>query len=210
MSVDLTYPVVSGMGHHDALDGYVTFLEIDRLWSKEDSNYPACDFSTERHDLQRLCHGSNWETGDTLGIGGLLFDASCLMQLPAGLDSEFVNATVTSILEASLGGINNVLTSGVLEEAAVQRLAFRELGLSIGLHAVPMMRELAASSTGYNLNSHVAKMLEDLGRVLPLAHSIEDFWLHPANRRSRTWLGHEIINMVMLASSLMSEGVLEL
>jgi len=210
MSVDLTYPVVSSMGHHDPLDGYVTFLEIDRLWSKEDSDYPACDLSTERHGLQGVCEGSNWVTSDILGIGGLLFDANRLMQLPAGRASEFVKTTVTSLLEASLRGINHVLTSGVLEEAAVQRLAFRELGLSIGLHAVPMMRDLAASSTGHNLNFHVEHMLEDLGRVLPVAHSIEDFWLHPANRRSRGWLGHENINMVMLATSLMPEGVLEL
>jgi hypothetical protein len=45
---------------------------------------------------------------------------------------------------------------------------------------------------------------------MPLAQTIEKFWLDPRNRESETWAGHRDINMVMLATSLAPDGYLTL
>ena len=47
------------------------------------------------------------------------------------------------------------------------------------------------------------------GGTRPCAE-IESFWLPPEHRRVRTWLDHEDINDVMLATSLVPEGFLVL
>jgi len=51
--------------------------------------------------------------------------------------------------------------------------------------------------------------LESLMRHAPMAEMIEKFWLESANRKA-TWTQHRDINMVMLATSLSSEGYLTL
>jgi hypothetical protein len=100
------------------------------------------------------------------------------------------------LLEAAHQGIGHFVSSGVLQSPASQRLAFRELGLSIGLHAVEQMQEL-----------ETAAKLEQFAAV---GRYIEDFWLQPQHRQTRSWLGHENINMVMLATSLMPDRLLAL
>jgi len=52
--------------------------------------------------------------------------------------------------------------------------------------------------------------LELLWRYAPVRAEIESFWLPPEHRRVRTWLDHEDINDVMLATSLVPEGFLVL
>lgn len=210
MNVDLTYPVVSSMGHHDPLDGYVTLLEIDRSLPQADRGQPALDLSNELSIFKQLCIGRDWMTDDALGIGGLLFDACRLMQLSPDDDREFINATLTSLLEASHIGLRHFLSSDNLQENAAQRLAFRELGLSIGVHAIPLILERLGQSDDVELSSRAKPLIVDLERVVQLADAIEDFWLHPAHRRPRSWQHHENINMVMLASSLVPDGVLRL
>lgn len=208
MNVDLTYPVVSSMGHHDPLDGYVTLLEIDRSLPQRDRGQPALDLSNELSILKRLCVGRDWKTDDALGIGGLLFDACRLMQLSPNDDREFINETLNSLLEASHIGLRHFLSSDIFQENAAQRLAFRELGLSIGVHAIPLMLEKLGESDGVELRFRSKPLITDLEPFVQLADAIEDFWLHPVHRRSRSWQDHENINMVMLASSLMPDGVL--
>jgi hypothetical protein len=89
------------------------------------------------------------------------------------------------------------------------RLAFRELGLSIGLRAVKRTRELAAQYPGaLDSVSSLGPRLEGLMHYAPMIDTIEGFWLEPANRSSRTWKEHEGINSVMLATSLAPEGYL--
>jgi hypothetical protein len=210
MNVDLTYPVVASMGHHDPLDGYITLLEIDRSLPQRDRGQPALDLSGELSIFKQLCTGRDWVTDDALGIGGLLFDACRLIQLSPGDDREFVNAMLISLLEASRTGLRHFLSSDTLQESAAQRLAFRELGLSIGIHAIPLILVRLDQSGDVELSSRTKPLIVDLERVVQLADAIEDFWLQPAHRRPRSWQHHENINMVMLASSLMPEGVLRL
>jgi len=49
--------------------------------------------------------------------------------------------------------------------------------------------------------------LEQLSRYAPVRAEIESFWLPPEHRQVRTWLDHEDINDVMLATSLVPEGL---
>jgi hypothetical protein len=210
MNVDLTYPVVTSIGHHDPLDGHVTLLEIDRSLPQGDRGQPALDLSNELSTLKPLCIGRDWATDDALGIGGLLFDACRLMQLSSDNDREFIDATLTSLLEASHIGLRHFLGSDTLQENAAQRLAFRELGLSIGVHAIPLILKRLGQSGRVELSSRTKPLIVDLERVVQLADAIEDFWLHPAHRRTRRWQDHDNINLVMLASSLMPDGVLRL
>jgi len=91
------------------------------------------------------------------------------------------------------------------------RLAFRELGLSIGLRAANRAQELAAQHPGtFDSLPSVVPRLDQLLRYVPLVDAIEDFWLEPRNRESETWKEHEDINAVMLATSLAPEGYLAL
>lgn len=66
------------------------------------------------------------------------------------------------------------------------------------------------ASNEYLRASHSAAGNTTESPVVQLADAIEDFWLHPVHRRPRSWQDHENINMVMLASSLMPDGVLRL
>ena len=75
---------------------------------------------------------------------------------------------------------------------AARRLAFRELGLAIGLSAF------------------VAAPPAPLGRWVPLAADVTSFWLRPDHRRTDAWMAHEDINDVMLATALLPDGFLSL
>jgi hypothetical protein len=94
-------------------------------------------------------------------------------------------------------GLQHYLRRNDLRAPASHRLAFRELGLSIGLAALPI---IAAHGSGV--------AIAPLQRFAPLREEIESFWLDPAHREARTWLDHPNINDVMLATSLDPAGYL--
>ena len=54
----------------------------------------------------------------------------------------------------------------------------------------------------------IGARLERLAEVAPVRAEIESFWLRPDHRRAPTWLEHEDINDVMLATSLAPQGFL--
>jgi len=83
MSIDLTYPLVPFMGHHDPLDGLVTYHEIRHLLSSQAAATSQYDLSSEIGDLADICKYKNWTTDDPLGLGGLLFDACRILQMIA-------------------------------------------------------------------------------------------------------------------------------
>ena len=74
MSIDLSYPLVQFMGHHDPLDGFITYNQVQANAVK-DSKKPTPDLNAEIADMADICKGKNWATDDPLGIGGLLCDA---------------------------------------------------------------------------------------------------------------------------------------
>jgi len=149
--------------------------------------------------MEEMCRGKNWATDDPLGIGGLLSDAYRLAQL---IDHEKIDrsALMKDLVECSLAGLEAYARGGSLKHPARYRLAFRELGLAIGLHAVERLGKLMGMSPG----------TEALMSYLPLAERIEAFWLEPKNRQAETWTEHREINMVMLATSLAPDGYLTL
>jgi hypothetical protein len=92
---------------------------------------------------------------------------------------------------------------------ASQRLAFRELGLSIGLHATGRLEALLeAQPARFPQLDLVQDRLQALAEYQPLAGQIEAFWLAPANQRAATWTDHLDINAVILATSLAPGGYL--
>ncbi len=80
MSIDLSRPLVASMGHHDPLDGLITYLEIRQLIGMQQEIYSS-HLEAEIDELADMCRGVNWTTPDTLGLGGLLTDAYRLAQL---------------------------------------------------------------------------------------------------------------------------------
>jgi hypothetical protein len=81
-------------------------------------------------------------------------------------------------------------------------LAFRELGLAIGLAAVDRLRADPHWST------EAAGALAGLAPYRTLRSAIEAFWLDDAHRDQETWRAHQDINDVMLATALAPEGFL--
>ena len=85
-----------------------------------------------------ICRGTGLVTDDPLGIGGLLFDASRITQLIKKRGSGYTNL-LEDVVDSALVGIEAFVKSDSLQYPAAYRLAFRELGLSIGLSGVEKM-----------------------------------------------------------------------
>ena len=84
MSIDLSHPLVPSMGHHDPLDGFITYNELQAALVNDLRGSPDLDLSDEITDMAAICHGKNWATEDPLGIGGLfgvLFGVVVLLNL---------------------------------------------------------------------------------------------------------------------------------
>ncbi|MBW2714895.1 MAG: hypothetical protein JRD03_02395 [Deltaproteobacteria bacterium] len=197
MSIDLSRPQVTSMGLHDPLDGFLTYCQLQAT-SSDDAKL---DLSREIRELAGLCADRSWDTDDALGIGGLLCDAHRLVQLTsAGELNE--PQLLEDLLRSSLRGLETLVAQGVFRGGAENRLGFRELGLSIGLHAVERIRGLGAEPCAVRLGA----LLENIIRYQPMADQIEQFWLEPTNRESTSWRDHRDINDVMLATSLAPAG----
>ncbi|MFO7965888.1 MAG: hypothetical protein R6U50_18320 [Desulfobacterales bacterium] len=207
MSIDLTYPLVPSMGHHDPLDGLITYHQLSAT-ALEFSNPPTPSLESEIADLETLCRGKNWATDDPLGIGGLLGDADKVSKLIVkGTFSG--TALLSDLLDAALEGLTAVAESRFTALSADYRLAFRELGMAIGLHAVPGIQDTLSENIAVFPADHPLHMrIDRFSPYMELSETIEQFWLDSRNRNSKTWMDHEDINRVMLATSLAPEGYL--
>jgi hypothetical protein len=200
MSIDLSRPLLASMGQHDPLDGYLTTLQLRVTAASLAQAQAQPDLAEERREYAAMVRRGDWATDDPLGIGGLLVDAWRVQQLSQqGADIE--PNLFQRLLDAAHSGLAIYVRGGDLQLPARYRLAFRELGLAIGLHAVERMQ---AADPGQRAQ------LEGLAQYLPLAGDIEAFWLDPAQQRSATWIEHQDINTVMLATSLVPDGYLDL
>jgi hypothetical protein len=161
-----------------------------------------------------MCRGRDWVTDDPLGLGGLLTDAYKLAQLMVYHDlrqCELPLPLLDDLLAAALAGMVGFQRDPYVEETAPFRLAFRELGLAIGLRALQGLEDLLARhaplfADATSVPAHVNALLP----YLPVGAAIEEFWMVPHHRNNPTWIGHRDINMVMLATSLAPEGYLTL
>jgi len=210
MSIDLSRPLADAQGQHDPLDGLVTCLEMRNAGNALDEPH-ALNLDPQIAILAATTENELLATADPLGIGGLLTAAHTLAQLTLAGIHGYGGLLNTLLDEAAPGLEYCARDRDVLAMPADYRLAFRELGLSLGLRAVKRTRELAARhSATLDWVSSLALRLERLMNYVPLIDRIENFWLESANRSSRAWKEHEDINAVMLATSLAPEGYLTL
>lgn len=201
MSTDLDRVLVASTGQHDPLDAWISYLELRRAMAEADRADAFTTLEREIKDAAMLCQDAAWATDDPLGIGALLISAYRLaMILDRGVEGG--EALFGQIVAAAEVGLDSYARGTALAESASRRLAFRELGLAIGLHALERMPALSAGSR------RLSTRVEGLARYLPLARHIDDFWCDEINRRGSTWRAHHDINTVMLATSLAPDGYL--
>jgi hypothetical protein len=127
-----------------------------------------------------------------------------LEHLGASLEGHLV----AKLLGAALTGLQYYAADGELQAPAEYRLAFRELGLAIGLEAVERLSRNAGeyeSTTGEDVRLE----LKALSHYFTLSRQIRDYWLDPENQNSHTWSEHRDINEVMLATRQVPDGFLE-
>ena len=208
MSIDLSYPLVTSMGQHDALDGFVTYNELRSLAPKSVGR-AGLDLDQEIKDVGNIMRMEGLPTDDTLGMGGLLMDAARVAQIES-LGGTVKAGLLEAILDAALISIESFSMTGNLELGAGSRLAFRELGLSIGLKGVPMMEEVMRKSRPGGISPEIEQRLTDLERYSQMGQNMERFWTIPINQKVATWSEHREINMVMLATSLAPESFLSI
>lgn len=206
MSIDLCRPLVPSMGQHDPLDGLVTFSQLQGGVCRNGEQAHLSDLGTEIDELAGICAGQDLFTSDALGIGGLLFDACRMTQLRLGENFGRLEL-LERALEAARLGLEAFAARSPLRLPAEYRLAFRELGLAIGLRGVEKMRRLVVENPATFDKALIAR-IESFGRYLPLGESIEKFWTQGESRQAASWQEHREINLVMLATSLAPEGFL--
>jgi len=205
MSIDLSRPLVPSMGQHDPLDGFITY---NQLQATALENQDSADLKAEIADISRICEGTNWVTEDPLGLGSLLSNAYEVAQLTK---NRYWKQTtlLLNLLKSSQVGLKAYLNTEPFHFSANSRLAFRELGLSLGLHAVEKLSQLISEKPElFDDESRIHSMIDNLMRYVPLIKDIEKFWLEPTNRQTNSWKEHLDINMVMLATSLIPNGYL--
>lgn len=210
MSTDLSRPLVSAMGHHDPLDGYVTCVELQTTASMLSSTAAGPSLENAAADFATMIDGQALATTDPLGLGGLLIDASRVAQLTrlgAFYDADLLRA----LLSAASMGLSRFTRQDELNMPASRRLAFRELGLAIGLSALSLVEAEVSDTSARPLDdSELHDLLAAARRYRALESDILEFWLDPAQRNGPTWNEHRDINDVMLATSLVPAGFLRL
>ena len=210
MSIDLTRALVPSMGQHDPLDGYISNLQLRATAAALPQPAADPDLENETRQYATMLERGELATADPLGLGGLLIDAyrmQQLMQQGARPDAQLLSR----LLDAALTGLQHYAQGGELQLPAKHRLAFRELGLAIGLHAVERMHQATDDENKHASTSPRQRaQLQALMQYLPLRDKIEAIWRTPEQQRAATWIEHQDINEVMLATSLVPDGFLVL
>lgn len=209
MSTDLSRALVPSMGQHDPLDGLVTCLQLEASASLLPGAQAGPGLSQAVSDYAAMVALADLRTADPLGLGGLLADAWRLAQLPAPGDGDS-GVLLGQLLDAAAAGLAAYLRRGEWRQPASSRLAFRELGLAIGLAALERLvrradEERGGILAGAELRARVRLLAPQAG----LGSALVSFWLEPANRRARGGSERDI-DEVMLATSLVPEGFLAL
>ena len=204
MSIDLTRPLVPSMGQHDPLDGYITCVQLRSTAARLGGLQSGPDLEEEIRRFSAMLEKGDWATADPLGLGGLLSDAWRLEQLlrQGARPDQYL---LESLLNAAITGLQPCLQGGEWRLPAEHRLAFRELGLAIGLHAVERLWQAADPE-----RPDIGPAVKALMHHAPVGEAIESFWRAAEHRQSRAWSAHRDINEVMLATSLAPDGFLAL
>jgi hypothetical protein len=224
MSIDLSRPLVPSMGQHDPLDGLVTGLQLEESAVAMGAEPPPAELVA---DFRAMIDPAALATADSLGVGGLLCDAWRAEQLRRRARGRsgprdraaLLGDLVRDLLDAALLSLPHALSDLDIAAGPDRRLAFRELGLAIGLSAAealagpvedagPIEMRRAGSASGAFAPDRPE--LQALLRYVPAREAIVASWLEPGKRRTDAWLAHEDINDVMLATTLLPAGYLVL
>ncbi len=207
MSLDLSRPLVPSMGQHDPLDGFITYAQVAATgWPPGPPSGP--DLREAIADFAIMIEECDWLTLDPLGLGGLLTDAYRVEQLIAQRALARPDLFET-LLEAGVEGLSVYARRGELQQPASRRLAFRELGLAIGLRAVRLMGPEPTRPSGRSTSTAPVRAgIQDLTPYRALGSAIEACWLDPGQREASAWTEHVDINDVMLATTLVPDGYL--
>lgn len=160
--------------------------------------------------LDTLTGGIDWTTSDPLGLGGLLTDCHRLLELVVrGRSRDF--GLLERLLDASVDSLGGIARRQPFDAVAEDRLAFRELGLAIGLAVLPrMLPVIEREAKALDPQGTLRARLEQLAEFGRLRDRIETFWRRPANRAGASWQEHRDINDVMLATSLVPDEFLSI
>ncbi len=202
MSIDLTRPLISSMGLHDPLDGLITCLLLSDKLNCTQEEYDYLD--SKINQFLQMCNQIDFLTDDALGLGGLMTDSLILMKISFHQRDKRFSEILYQLLVAIEQGLAMFIQSSDLQLPPAQRLAFRELGLSAGLHSISSedtISDVKYSSADHS--NHSRKSIKRISKFEPYADMIDQFWLQPDNQQVSTWLAHENINTVMLATSLL-------
>lgn len=202
VSIDLSWPLVPAMGQHDPLDGFVTFLQLQVTARELGCLAEGPDLEPAIAVFAEMARDGNWTTADALGIGGLLGDAYRLAQLQQR-GTQLPAPLLSSILDSAEWGLVQYQRGNEIQFPAEYRLAFRELGLAIGLHAAKRQLDTAAGD-------ELRERLQRIDAYRAMGEAVVSFWNNPVHQNVSTWQSHRDINEVMLATALSPDGFLEL
>ena len=208
-SIDLTRVLVPSMGKHDPLDGYITSLQLAATATALPQPDTGPKLEHETAEYARMVTDGEWTTDDSLGLGSLLVDAWRVQQLQQQ-GAQAQSQLLEQLLDAAISGLRYYARSGELQQPPQYRLAFRELGLAIGLHAVERMQQSLDGDVHAISHPRLQAQLAALMQYTELREHIERFWLNPEHQHTDSWIEHQDINEVMLATSLAPDGMLEL
>jgi hypothetical protein len=208
MRIDLSAPLVSAMGQHDPLDGLITDLQL-RAHRPPGRVGHGPELDVEVREMAAIVAGTNLSTDDPLGIGGLLVDAYRVAQLLRVRPGD--NPLLGLVVGAAANGLSRYLATQPFARPLAHRLAFRELGLAIGLQAVTRLWcVLERDAASLDAQPALRKALDQLVAQVPLARTLIDTWCEVERSRDPLWRAHEDINAVMLATALVPSGYIEL
>ena len=211
MSIDLSRSLVPTMGHHDPVDGFITYSQLQAIAADTSPQFwRRPDLRREIAELDGICQGKSWVTDDPLGIGGLL---CCAYQVAQMIGSGYFQRhdLLEALLNDAPAGFRGLC--GPQSPGAERRTSAGIQGTgSDHWHA----RSRTAVRTAYRKKTICsetemlcASTRIALMRYKPLIETIENFWLEDSARKANTWREHLDINMVMLATSLAPDGFLQ-
>jgi hypothetical protein len=191
MNTNLSKPLVKSMGAHDPLEGLLC-AKGAKLAVPSKSK----DLDPLILDFKNLCKTCDFYTTDELGIGILLLNVKRSADLAQQEMPLPESAYPAKLLNDCLKGLDVINRSFKKDAQASNRLAFRECGLSLGLHVIMQDKDPIRT---------VAPYIDTLDKYAPMADEIDAFWSNTNNQKSSTWTGHENINTVTLAASLLAK-----
>jgi hypothetical protein len=208
MSTDLSRPLVFSMGQHDPLDGFITCIQLETTAALLSSTSDGPSLRRAVADFATMIEAADVRTDDPLGLGGLLSDAWRVAQLMVRGAFEG-GRLLERLLAAAQEGLLLYSRRGDWRQPAARRLAFRELGLAIGLSATELLqKEVEADRRGVFGSATLRARIQVLSPQVARRAAIVSSWLDPPHRQLRTWSEHRDINEVMLATSLVPDGFL--